>query len=188
MALNLRAVSARPMVPGSTPNPLTTSHDTNPYNPITKPNVSRSNSLQNFDFLRKATPAPYDLDEYHHQGTGFSNHGPAYPDRPAPTTGLGIQLAHDEQHHDTNRKLLSHSQPPSGPVRLHSMTAPEGSMRKEKENRRNGNMCSRTGTMKEFFVGDDDKLVRKVLSQIRDKGIPFELLESVEGMYEYLYT
>ena len=42
--------------------------------------------------------------------------------------------------------------------------------------------------MKEFFVGDDDKLVRKVLSQIRDKGIPFELLESVEGMYEYLYT
>lgn len=183
MSFNLRAgVPARPKVPGHTPNPLSTSHETNPYNPISKPDPNGVASRHTYN-----NSHPKHLLDFHgghfgpheEHGASFGVHIPVHPE-PIYTDGLGIELVHEEMHHKTKRPEKWYS----GAVRLESKTAPEGSTRESmtKENKTNGRnlLIGKPGS---FLGVDDDKLVRKVLHDMKSRGAPYELLESVQGMY-----
>ena len=177
MSFNLRAcVPARPKVPGHTPNPLSVSHETNPYNPVTKPDP-------NGTFRHPNNTHPLHILDFHgghfghdhDQGTSFGAHAPEHLE-PVPSTGLGIHLAHEELH----RPQHWHS----GAPRLGSMTAPEGSMRASatKENRKNAENLPKRKLKLPWGV-DSDKLVQKVLHDLKTRGAPYELLESVQGIH-----
>ena len=160
-------MTGRPIVPGSTPNRLTRSHTTNPYNPVTKhtPNggaIEQSNynshTLDHFDFHGDHRGR----DDYK-EGISYDARPPAFPE-PINTTGQ-----------------------PWG-VRLGSMIAPEGFTRASmmNENRENDGNQRPGGKFEPIVEIDEDRLARRVLNDMKTGGAPYEMLESVQGIMNSL--
>ena len=155
MLFNLQTgMTGRPKVPGSTPNPLSKHHETNPYNPVTKHNPNGGTFGQSNNNSHSPTHVDFNDDNRgrhdNREGVSFDARVCTFPG-PVDVTGLGTQLANEYLRQNSN--MSQHIN--SGAVQ--------------------------NGENQSIVEIDNDKLIRRVLHDIKTQGAPYELLQSVQG-------